>query len=217
VPTLPSSRKVLTLLAAVATAGLAAACGASTPSAGPATGGSASSKTADMVAFAECMRSHAVPDFPDIGPGSHGGMRIQNDNGVISVNGVRLDGPAFQSAMQTCHSKLPGGGQPQPLSQSGRRAILKWAQCMRGHGVPNFPDPTIIGGAVRIQLGATGLNPQSPAFKSAQQACGSVIQKLSRGRGPEAEARMRRARQPSAARGATTAGGCYPATASQRS
>lgn len=39
---------------------------------------------------------------------------------------------------------------------------------MRSHGVPSFPDPSGGGG---INLDGTGVNPQSPAFKSAQQAC----------------------------------------------
>jgi hypothetical protein len=40
---------------------------------------------------------------------------------------------------------------------------------MRAHGVPNFPDP---GSRGEIQLTpASGINPRSPAFRAAQQAC----------------------------------------------
>lgn len=51
---------------------------------------------------------------------------------------------------------------------------------MRAHGVPDFPDPQVSGsgGAVTARIAATvhrgsagGLNPSSPAFKNAQQAC----------------------------------------------
>lgn len=49
--------------------------------------------------------------------------------------------------------------------------ILTFARCMRGHGVPNFPDPSSGGG---IQIGP-GLNPQSPAFQAAQKACGKLL------------------------------------------
>ena len=38
---------------------------------------------------------------------------------------------------------------------------------MRSHGVPNFPDPSAGG---ELQIGP-GVNPRSPAFQSAQQAC----------------------------------------------
>jgi hypothetical protein len=48
-----------------------------------------------------------------------------------------------------------------------RTPDLEFAQCMRSHGVTNFPDPTSGGG---IEL-PTGLNPDSPAFRAARQAC----------------------------------------------
>lgn len=43
---------------------------------------------------------------------------------------------------------------------------LEFSDCMRTHGVSNFPDPTGNG----LQIGP-GIDTQSPAFKSAQQAC----------------------------------------------
>jgi hypothetical protein len=43
---------------------------------------------------------------------------------------------------------------------------LEFSECMRAHGVSNFPDPTANG----LQLGP-GIDAKSPAFKSAQQAC----------------------------------------------
>lgn len=46
---------------------------------------------------------------------------------------------------------------------------LKLAQCMRSHGVPNFPDPSA-GGGIDITPGS-GINPQSPAVQAAQHAC----------------------------------------------
>ncbi|MGH2858558.1 MAG: hypothetical protein ACRDMJ_13875 [Solirubrobacteraceae bacterium] len=39
---------------------------------------------------------------------------------------------------------------------------------MRAHGVTNFPDPGPSGG---IQIPGGAINPQSPAFQSAQKAC----------------------------------------------
>jgi hypothetical protein len=43
---------------------------------------------------------------------------------------------------------------------------------MRSHGVPSFPDPTSGGGG--FQFSATGINPASPAFQSAQKSCSSL-------------------------------------------
>jgi hypothetical protein len=44
---------------------------------------------------------------------------------------------------------------------------------MRAHGVANFPDPTP-GHLMQFNL-ASGLNPASPAFRSAHKACQSLI------------------------------------------
>jgi hypothetical protein len=53
---------------------------------------------------------------------------------------------------------------------------------MRSHGVPNFPDPQFGGGGVRIQIGgAGGIDPNAPAFKSAQQACQSILGRAFKG------------------------------------
>jgi hypothetical protein len=46
---------------------------------------------------------------------------------------------------------------------------------MRSHGVPNFPDPSSSGG-LQLRVGpGTGLDPSSPAFKTAQQACMKLL------------------------------------------
>ena len=154
-------------LAAIALAG----CGSSGTSSTDAS--ALTAKQSSMVSFADCMRSHGVPNFPDLGDR---GMQIQlSSNGVVSVNGMRLDGPAFQTAMQECRTKLPNGGRPPQLTASQRDAMLRFSQCMRAHGVPNFPDPTFSGGGVRIGFGpSSGINPQSPAFQKAQSDCHSI-------------------------------------------
>jgi hypothetical protein len=51
-------------------------------------------------------------------------------------------------------------------------STLKFAQCMRAHGVSNFPDPTPGNG---IDIAGAGLNPRSPSFQSAQQACRKLL------------------------------------------
>lgn len=50
---------------------------------------------------------------------------------------------------------------------------LKFSQCMRAHGVSNFPDPSSDGS---IQIGpSSGISPSSSTFQSAQQACQKLI------------------------------------------
>ncbi len=94
----------------------------------------------------------------------------------LRVNGVAVSSPAFQAAMQSCRSKLPNGGHPPPLSASRRAAMLRFSQCMRDHGLPNFPDPTFsANGGVGLRFGPpSGLNPSSPVFQAAQKACSAV-------------------------------------------
>ncbi len=140
----------------------------------------ASTKYTKALAFAQCMRTHGVPNFPD--PKADGGTRlqIQSSPSGTEVNGVSVNGPAFQSAMQACRSELPNGGNGPALTVSQRNQALKFSACMRSHGVPNFPDPTFSGGgaSIAIRAGSSGgIDPNSPAFKSAQAACGSPFGK----------------------------------------
>lgn len=71
-------------------------------------------------------------------------------------------------AHQTNTTGTSGRGAPASPGQLQADA-LKFSQCMRSHGVPNFPDPAPGGGFV-FQAGS-GLNPSSPAVKSAQAKC----------------------------------------------
>jgi hypothetical protein len=68
----------------------------------------------------------------------------------------------------------PSPNNPNGGSQAGSQAIA-YSRCMRSHGVPSFPDPTISrsGGHVGIGLGIPASASASPAFKTAQQAARS--------------------------------------------
>jgi hypothetical protein len=124
------------------------------------------------------MRSHGVSNFPDP-TGGELRLQVQKTPNSTSVNGVEVNGPAFQSAMQACHSDLPNGGHPSAAQTAKAKAqALAMSRCMRSHGVPNFPDPqfeTAPGGGFGIRIGGAGSNPNSPAFKAAQKACGSIF------------------------------------------
>lgn len=48
---------------------------------------------------------------------------------------------------------------------------VRYSDCMRAHGVPNFPDPSPGGG---FELRASGINQQAPAFVSAATACAKL-------------------------------------------
>ncbi len=152
-----------------------AACGGSSSS--QSATNAASTKSSKALAFAQCMRSHGVSNFPDPS-GGRLNLQIQRTPNSTAVNGVEVNTPAFQSAMNACKADLPNGGNPSPPSASQRAAALRFAQCMRSHGLPDFPDPQVFSNGVRIQGGGPDgakLDPNSPAFKGAQQACRSLM------------------------------------------
>jgi hypothetical protein len=80
---------------------------------------------------------------------------------------------ACAGALAACGSSGPSSaaasGGANPAANAG---FLKFSQCMRSHGLSSFPDPSAHGG---INLDGTGLNPQSPQFKSAQAACTKLL------------------------------------------
>jgi hypothetical protein len=183
---IPTRRAVLAVVAALVAGAALAACGSSSPtstvaslgsstasfSTAPAAGGSGTPSAADsakLVKYSQCMRSHGVPDFPDP---TNGRLMLQFKKGSSST--LDPNSPQFKAASQACKSLAPGGlGSGQTVSPQAQAQALKFARCMRSHGVPNFPDPTFSGGGIRIQ--AQGVNLSSPAAKRAQQACGSLL------------------------------------------
>jgi hypothetical protein len=150
-------------LAGILLAAGLAACG-STNNSGTTTNASS------QLALSQCMRSHGVADFPD--PSAAGGFSISGAPGgaTLTVDGTTFGGPRFESAVKTC--KLFGGGTSPPLpSARQRRDAVAFAQCMRKHGVPSFPDPTFpASGGIASEVSLAGQ--ASPAFQKAAQACG---------------------------------------------
>jgi hypothetical protein len=158
---------------ALVTAGIAialAACGAAGRSSST---GSASYSRA--LTFADCMRSHGVSSFPDPIPGKFS---------FPIVSGL-TQAPGFRSAEQACKRLLPSPPPAPPVSAAMisrlRTGALAMARCLRVHGVPNFPDPSISlgpgGGVLLITFGGpiAGIDLASPAFRAAQKACGSPL------------------------------------------
>ena len=99
---------------------------------------SASNLEAAGISFADCMRSHGVPNFPDpitSGGGSH--ISIKSSSGINPAS------PSFQAAQKVCGKLLPGGGPGSGKPSAATEAqMLAISDCMRAHGVSGFPDPT---------------------------------------------------------------------------
>lgn len=79
----------------------------------------------------------------------------------------------------------PGGSSASPRpsasssAQSGdvQKQALAYSQCMREHGIANFPDPVIEGGGMSLTLdpNSLGFDPTSPTFKAALEACQTLF------------------------------------------
>jgi hypothetical protein len=159
-------RRAGALAVVAAAAALATACsGGSDPS-------SASSPTfAQEVALAQCMRSHGVPNFPD--PNPSGGFSLHET----------IDGQIL-AAYGACRHLLPGGpslAEVQRLAQQEQQKqeqalpeLVKFSQCVRSHGVPNFPDPPANGQGAAPAPGAS-IDPNSPRFLAAVRICQHVL------------------------------------------
>jgi hypothetical protein len=136
--------------------GLAAGCGGSN---NPGTAGSGSAFSSGL-AYTNCMRAHGAPDFPDPTLNPSGGV-------VFKTNGNNR--PMLQAAAQACQSQRPGGNKSPAVSAQQLAAGVKWAQCIRTHGVPTFPDPNAQGA-----FDSGVFDPTSSAFQAASQDCRSL-------------------------------------------
>ncbi|MFI9574036.1 hypothetical protein ACIG5D_21605 [Microbispora rosea] len=135
-----------------------ASAGGATPGGG-ATAGPSASAPADrqeaQLKFAQCMREHGV-DMPDPGP-----------DGRVRIIGKKGDEASMQKAMQACQHFMKdavgdklGGDDPEV-----RDRMVKFAQCMREHGI-DMPDPAPGQGIqVKIKRG------EEKAMEEAQKAC----------------------------------------------
>jgi hypothetical protein len=161
--------------------------GRSASSASPEGGASSSASTGTLqqaaIAYAKCMRSNGVPNFP--GPKPEGGFLFNAT--------ARIDpsSPAFKAAQAKCRKLLPSGGPPGPGSSTSPSPqtlarFLRIARCMREHGVYDFPDPRTSVPSDPFGSGGNGvisdiegvilvlpstIDEQSPTFTHAASAC----------------------------------------------
>lgn len=108
---------------------------------------SAGSPQRQALAYADCMRSNGVANYPD--PDSTGNL----PKGNAQAFGVSTS--QLRAATQACAHLLPSsssasltqclmtGDCPRSVVQPALEAGRKFALCMRSHGVTNWPDPAV--------------------------------------------------------------------------
>lgn len=124
-----------------------------------------------MLAFSRCMRLQGVPNFPDPDPST--------DNvKVTAAEQLGVSSSQLQSAETACQHLLPPGANdqfPPAEVQLLLPGMLSFSQCMRTHGLPGFPDPTVDSeGRPEFPVSDAGFThdqTRSPQFDAAMRQC----------------------------------------------
>lgn len=158
----PRPRRAALLTVTAGLVLLTAACGSSPSSSAPdgGSGGASSGPARSLLAYAQCVRAHGVPSFPD--PNASGQLPASTKSLVSD--------PHFTAANNACRHLVKGGSSTQFAADT--RHYVQFARCMRAHGVPSFPDPsTDPDGSPVFNLQHSGISPQSPQVQSAALGC----------------------------------------------
>jgi hypothetical protein len=189
---IPGRGAAAVLVALVASVTIAA-CGGSSSS-----DSSAASATNADLKLASCMRAHGVPDFPDPGSDNAGnsgttgntGSGQQAPPGKLDVNGHVLaeSSQVIDAAYTTCQKyeeALEGPRISAAQLVKLKAGALAYAECVRAHGVPDFPDPTVETGpggrgagiTPPYGSGASAVAHDTPALRAAIKTCGPLVTK----------------------------------------
>jgi hypothetical protein len=162
--------RALTLTALAGAALAVSACGS-----GSGTGTSTTSDPQEAaLKFAQCMRENGV-DMPDPQVDAQG--RIAQK---IRFHGSKATMDRAQEACKKYQDQARPDLSPEQKTELLDQAV-RFSQCMREHGV-QLPDPQLssdggiimrIGGPGKGGAGKSSLDPESPAFKTAEKACES--------------------------------------------
>jgi hypothetical protein len=120
------------------------------------------------LAFARCMRSHGLPNWPD-----------PTSNGVFDKSKLRQTGYGVSQVRSVedgaCNHLLPNGQPHGPtITAADRTDYLKAAACVRSHGFPDFPDPTFQNNPVQANV-PSSIDQDASRFKSVAEICTKLI------------------------------------------
>jgi hypothetical protein len=124
------------------------------------------------VKFAECIRAHGVSDFPD-----------PNEKNDFEY-GVSVTPAVWKRATTACKDLQPPGTLSAKRTPKQQSASLRFAQCIRDHGVKDFPDPVNGEPLVNTYKIPSSNKPGGMAIlNAAMQKCGDVLEDAGGGRG----------------------------------
>jgi len=178
------------LVASAALVLLTAACAAGGPSPARAAGSPSARSprpaagAGSAVAYSACMRSHGVPNFPD--PDAASGQVPKVDARQLGVGGPQLqaaqtacqplypdDGGSIEAQTEQCVST---GNCPPALVQQVLSLERSFSVCMRSHGLPHWPDPTLDAEGrpvfvISVSKDLGGVDPHEPQISSKEDEC----------------------------------------------
>jgi len=160
---------------------LAAGCGSNGPSSTTTTNqtaqngpqGAAQNVASQAFAYARCMRTHGVSNFPD----PHVSVSSGHAAVGFAVSPSQTGSPNFKSAEEACSGILPGppsAAQQAAQQQAHKRGLLAFAHCARTDGLHDFPDPDASGRITPQMLTTAGVDIHSQQFLDAAKACVGV-------------------------------------------
>jgi hypothetical protein len=125
-----------------------------------------------LVKLAQCIRAHGVPHFPD--PDPKGNQNF----------GIDVSPEVWKRATEACKELTPPGtfsGKRNPKQQS---EALRFATCVREHGVKDFPDP--VNGDPLIdttKIPSSNRPGGMTILNAATSRCGSILNLAARSHG----------------------------------
>ena len=127
-----------------------------------------------LLAFSRCMRWNGVPSFPDPLPG-------QVTAKFPGAQDLGVSTSLYQTAQNACRHLLPNGGSAPNQAEVQRElsGMRSFTQCMRSHGVPDWPDPAVDSqGRPVFDLGRAGISQseaRSPQLTAKMHECGHLL------------------------------------------
>jgi hypothetical protein len=127
--------------------------------------------------YSECMRANGVTDFPN-----------PNAEGQIGYGGISVPKATWTNAVGACEDLEPADWGDVGRTPEQQNAALEFAQCVREHGVPDFPDPAtaqdplIDTTKMRGDVSARSISELQPAVEACHGSFNAALPPLGTGR-----------------------------------
>lgn len=131
---------------------------------GTATSGQAVDREQMIKQYRDCLSQQDIPllDQP-------------TEEGLPQIDKGRVSPDKVSAAMEVCRRYLPTGGDAERPAQEDIEARQRYAECIREHGVPSYPDPDPRTGEERMSEEQSRELKDDPKLPAAQQECQSVL------------------------------------------